>query len=131
MKVSAETLAVVERALYFGEISDGSFDPTILPVLRLWGFGGPKYRVPGDDELKATLTLVDYRKVHVNKAESTVYLEESGMGIELGAIAKGYAVDSMADIMRTRGYFVHHKRRGKRLRRGREARHDPVERGSH
>lgn len=103
VKVSAEALAVVKRALYFGEISDGSFDPTIFPVMRLWGFGGPQFRVPADDEIKAVLSLVDYRRVHVDEAQSTVYLEEKGMALDLGAIAKGYAVDRMAGIMRSQG----------------------------
>ncbi|HHW18817.1 MAG TPA: FAD:protein FMN transferase [Firmicutes bacterium] len=103
VKVSPDTLFVIQRAVYFAEISDGAFDPTVLPLMKLWGFGSGSYRVPRDDEIKEALKLVDYRKIRINAEESTVYLEEKGMGIDLGAIAKGYAVDKMAEILRKEG----------------------------
>ena len=103
VKVSAETLSVVERALHFAAISGGSFDPTIFPVMRLWGFGGPESRVPAPDEIAQALVLVDYTKVQVDRAGSTMFLTGKGMAMDLGAIGKGFAVDRMAEVMRKEG----------------------------
>jgi thiamine biosynthesis lipoprotein len=103
VKVSPETYEVIDRALYFAAISDGAFDPTIFPIMRLWGFGDPKQRVPSKAEIESALPLVDYRKVELNPREGTVFVKEKSMAVDLGAIAKGYAVDRMAAIMREVG----------------------------
>lgn len=103
VKVSSETYQVIERALYFAEISAGSFDPTIFPVTQLWGIGGPQARVPSPDEIRGALALVDYRKVRLDPTEGSVFLTEKGMALDLGAIAKGYAVDQMAAVIRSLG----------------------------
>ena len=49
------------------------------------------------------LSLVDYRKVIIDEEKKTVFLEKQGMGLDLGGIAKGYAVDKMADILKQEG----------------------------
>ncbi len=102
VEVSRDTLYVVERALYFAQITGGAFDPTILPVMSLWGFGKPTASVPRPSELADALKLVDYRKVLVDSESSTVFVTDYGMGLDLGGIAKGYAVDKMAEVMRTK-----------------------------
>jgi len=89
--VSPETLEVIERALYFSRLSDGALDITIGPAFRLWNFREPK--IPDGRSLRETLKRVDYRKIRVDRSRSSVFLEESGMELDLGAIAKGYAVD--------------------------------------
>ncbi len=99
VEVSPDTLYVVERALYFANITGGAFDPTILPVMSLWGFGQETKRVPGPQEIRQALHLVDYTKVQVNPDDSTIYIAERGMAIDLGGIAKGYAVDKMVEVM--------------------------------
>lgn len=103
VKVSQDTLYLVQRAIYFAQISDGAFDPTILPVMKLWGFGQEEQQVPSKNELKKVLDLVDYRKVQIDTGNGTVFLPKKGMGLDLGAIAKGYAVDKMAEILRNEG----------------------------
>ncbi len=103
VKVSPETFEVVDRVLYFASISDGAFDPTIFPVMRLWGFGDPQQRVPAGPEIERALALVDFRKVQMNPQDSTIFIEDRGMAVDLGAIAKGYAVDRMSAIMREEG----------------------------
>ncbi len=100
VEVSPDTMYVVERALYFAQITDGAFDPTILPVMSLWGFGTPAASVPKPAELQDALKLVDYKKIYVNSDDGTVFVSEYGMGLDLGGIAKGYAVDKMAQVMR-------------------------------
>jgi thiamine biosynthesis lipoprotein len=100
VKVNGEFLSVLEQSLEFGKVSDGSFDVTIGPVIRLWGFGGENPKVPAPDKLKAALKLVGYQKVRVNRAKSTVFLPEAGMLLDLGAVAKGYAVDRAGEALR-------------------------------
>jgi thiamine biosynthesis lipoprotein len=101
VSVSPETLEVVERALYFSRLSGGAFDVTIGPVFRLWNFGEGK--VPEAKTLQENLKKVDYRKVKVDRIKSSVYLEGRGMSLDLGAIAKGYAVDRACSVLRKEG----------------------------
>ncbi|MBE3518865.1 MAG: FAD:protein FMN transferase [Firmicutes bacterium] len=103
VKVSPDTLEVVDRALYFARISDGAFDPTVLPLVKLWNVGGENPRVPQEEEIRNALALVDYRKVLVDRENSTIFLEAPGMGLDLGGIAKGYAVDKIVSVLRKNG----------------------------
>ena len=103
VKVSDDTLAVIQTALYFAEISGGVFDPTILPVSRLWAAAREQAQLPAREEVAAALELVDYRLVQLDPDAGTVFLPAKGMGLDLGAIAKGYAVEKMAEILRASG----------------------------
>jgi len=100
-QVSPETLEVIERALYFSRLSGGAFDITIGPVFRLWNFREGK--IPEEKSLQENLKKVDYRKIKVDRAKSSVYLESRGMELDLGAIAKGYAVDRASAALRKEG----------------------------
>lgn len=104
-EVSAETAELIEFALDLCESTDGALDITIYPVLRAWGFtvdSDPdyEYRVLGDDEISELLPLVDYEKADIS--ENTVTLDE-GMMLDLGAVAKGYTSDRIADFLREKG----------------------------
>ncbi|NWF56932.1 MAG: FAD:protein FMN transferase [Syntrophaceae bacterium] len=101
VRVSPETLEVIERALYFSRLSEGAFDITIGPVFRLWNFREGK--VPGEPVLKENLARVDYRKIKIDRASSAVGLEDPRMELDLGAIAKGYAVDRACEVLKGRG----------------------------
>lgn len=103
VKVSADTLYLVRTAIEYGEMTDGAFDITITPAVRLWGFYDKEYRVPGEDELAGVLPLIDYRMITVDDTAQTVFLEKEGMGIDLGGIAKGFAVREMYNLLRSRG----------------------------
>lgn len=99
--VSPETLEVIERALYFSHLSGGAFDVTIGPVFRLWNFKDG--RVPEERRLRENLRLVNYRKIKVDRLRSTVFLQSQGMDLDLGAIAKGYAMDRAFAVLQKRG----------------------------
>jgi thiamine biosynthesis lipoprotein len=101
IRVSPETLGVIERALYFSRLSEGSLDVTVGPVFRLWNFREGK--IPGEGVLKENLERVDYRKIKIDRARSTVFLEGPRMELDLGAIAKGYAVDRACEVLKKRG----------------------------
>jgi thiamine biosynthesis lipoprotein len=98
VKVSGDLIAVLERALYYAELSGGAFDPTVGPLVKLWGIGTDTARIPGEGEIRAALSLVNWRDVLINREEGTVFLRRPGMAIDLGAIAKGYAADEAAAL---------------------------------
>lgn len=96
VQVSEETFQVVKRALYYADLSGGKFDPTIGPVVDLWGIGTDDARVPDQSEIDLALDLVDYNKVILDESALTVYLQLEGMSLDLGGIAKGYVADQLA-----------------------------------
>ncbi len=101
VKVSPDTLGVVERAIYISEISGGAFDPTVGTETRMWDFH--KRIRPSDADIQKNLSLVNFRDIVVNRNESTVFLRRKGMMMDLGGIAKGYAADLALASLRRAG----------------------------
>lgn len=101
VSVSAETLDLIEKAISVATISEGAFDPTIGPQIRLWDF--VKKARPSDDEIRKNRILVNYRNVHVDKKNATVFLKKKGMLLDLGGIAKGYAADLAVESLKQSG----------------------------
>lgn len=97
--VHADLVELVSIALKYAEASGGAFDPTIGPLVKLWGIGSDSARVPTRPEIDAVLPLVDYRDLSVDRPASTVYLRRTGMRLDLGAAAKGYAADELVEIL--------------------------------
>jgi thiamine biosynthesis lipoprotein len=100
IKVSEETYFIIERSLDYSDMSKGRFDITIEPLVVLWDIGGEGARIPAQSEIDAVLPLVDYKKIELDKVNRTVYLPEIEMGIDLGAIAKGYAADEVIRLLK-------------------------------
>ena len=88
--VSDDTFELIREAVVYCAESQGRFDITIAPLSLLWGVTSENPVVPETAEIEALLPLVDYRKILLNETEHTVFLQESGMAIDLGGIAKGY-----------------------------------------
>lgn len=103
--VSADTLTVLLAAVDAGARSGGLLDVTVGPLLDLWRFtadGEP--RVPEASAIAGARALVDYRQLIVDPARRTARLAKHGMGLDLGGIAKGYAVDAAVRVMRQAGF---------------------------
>ena len=100
VEVNPETLSVLRSALEFAELSDGAFDPTVAPLLQVWGFGEDSPTVPTDEELVQARELVNYRLVEMDLDKGTVFLPVVGMQLDLGGIAKGYIVDQGQKLAR-------------------------------
>ena len=98
--VSKDTFDLIEKAKEYCNITEGAFDITIAPVVKAWGFTEEVKRVPTDEEIQQKLQLVDNNKLHIDKQNSTVYLENENMSIDLGGIAKGYASDKVNEILK-------------------------------
>lgn len=99
--VSEETADIIEKSLKISEISDGSLDITIYPVVELWGFTGGNYRVPEDSEIKEALNFVGYDKISLQ--ENSVVKDDPNVQIDLGATAKGYIGDKVAQAVKNAG----------------------------
>ncbi len=100
VNVSKDTFDLIEKAKEYCNITEGAFDITIAPVVKAWGFTEEVKRVPSDEEIQQKLQLVDNNKLHIDKQNSTVYLEYENMSIDLGGIAKGYASDKVNEILK-------------------------------
>lgn len=103
VKVHEDTFYVIQKALEYSRLTDGIFDITIYPIVKLWEINSENPRVPTQEEINSKLELVDYRRLALNENEMTVYLEKEGMGVDLGAIAKGYAADEAVRILKEAG----------------------------
>ncbi len=97
---SAAVRDVLVRSLYWARACDGAFDPTIGSLTRLWNFPDAS-SAPDSAAIDSVLALVDYRDVYID--DSGVRLLRSGMHIDLGASAKGYAVDQAVEQLRAAG----------------------------
>ena len=102
--ISTDTKCVLERAHYLSELSDGAFDVTILPILRLWERSACIGKVPTDAEIRRALELVNYQNIAVEN--SYIKFRKAGMGITMAGVAKGYAVDKAIEALK-RGNIKH------------------------
>src|SRR5207302_10058285 len=93
VKVSDELFTVLSKAQEVSKLSDGAFDVTVGPVVRLWRLARRTQRLPDADDLKKALELVGYKNVKLDAKARTVQLLKPGMRLDLGGIAKGYAAD--------------------------------------
>jgi len=96
-----EIVDVVRLALQIARDSDGAFDITVAPLIELWGFYGKSPRIPGEDEIKACLSKIGYQYLVLNGA--TLQKSKSDVQIELGGIAKGYAVSQAVKVLKAAG----------------------------
>ena len=129
VEVSQDFFVVLKTALDFARLTGGAFDPTVGPLVKLWGFG-KEPRVPSQEEIAAAKKLVGWQNVLIDQnraadaspkeleapasndkgsqdqnpaAGPTVRFTKSGVRLDLGAIAKGYAADCLVEILRERG----------------------------
>ena len=103
--VSARTAAVTALALEVAAGSGGAFDPTVGPLVELWGFGeGPRPdRVPTGEELAAARQFVGYQKLHARREPPALRKDLPGLRVTLSAVAKGHGVDRVAERLEAAG----------------------------
>jgi len=105
--LSPEVETVLLAALQLSEQSDGAFSPLIGPLMETWGFGkeGAPPAVPTPDQLQRAIIISDWRALcfSTNSKPATLALPRKGMKLDLGAIAKGYAVDLAFERLQQEG----------------------------
>jgi len=103
LTVSEDLFAVLRLSETYSELSEGAFDITVGPLTWLWRKARRLGRLPSDAERKAALLRVGQDKVHLLPAKRAVRLDRADMALDLGGIAKGYAVDRALDVLRAHG----------------------------
>jgi thiamine biosynthesis lipoprotein len=101
--VSMDLFRILQEAEKYSRLSDGAFDVSIGPVVRLWRKARKTGQLPSADEIKNALELVNYRNIQLNPVGRTVRLLLIGMLLDLGGIAKGYAADAALEVLRQHG----------------------------
>ncbi len=100
-RVDARTLAVAEAGLAYAEMTGGALDPTVLPLMRFWGFMGQRDVLPRPGDLGPVLERVGYRQALIRDGQ--VGLRQAGGELDFGGIAKGYGVDRAVAQLRRGG----------------------------
>ncbi|WP_315117945.1 FAD:protein FMN transferase [uncultured Clostridium sp.] len=103
VKVSDDTLNVIKKSLYYSSLSEGAFDVTVGPLVNIWGIGTDHARVPSEKEIKEKLSLINYKDIEIDEKNESIKLKRNGQGIDLGAIAKGYAADKVKEVLAEEG----------------------------
>jgi thiamine biosynthesis lipoprotein len=101
--VSKDLYVVLAKAQEVSRLSDGAFDVTVGPVVRLWRRARRTRKMPDREKLAAALALVGYRNVTLDPKARTVQLAKPGMLLDLGGIAKGYTGDAVLALLKERG----------------------------
>lgn len=98
VEVSEETYDLLEEANHFAQITGGVFDPTIGPLVSLWGIGTEDEQIPTEEEIEETLDKIDYKEIEFQE-DNKIFLTDEEMSLDLGAIAKGYAADYVINYL--------------------------------
>ena len=103
--LSEETAQVIELSLAISRLTDGAFDVSVGPLVELWGFGATMRgeRIPSEDQVRESMTLVGYENIRLRRTPPAVSKQIPGLRIDLSAVAKGYAVDALAEILKQQG----------------------------
>ncbi len=103
VRVEPELFQLLQTCKSLYELTDGAFDPTVTPLLRLWGFVEKQFRVPDAEAIEATLQRVGMDLVLLEPEGCWVYYALPGVELSFGAIGKGWAVAQCVRILRELG----------------------------
>lgn len=103
VKVSAELLEILVAAEDISEKTEGAFDITVGPAVRLWREARKTGKLPNAEALERARRLIGWRMVKIDRAAGTVRLERAGMLLDLGGIAKGFAAERAVRVLKERG----------------------------
>ena len=101
VQVHEETMELIQKGLYYSQVSGGGFDITVGNLTSLWDFSQENPAVPKDSDIQNALASIDYRNVEVSG--NTVSLKNPQTHIDLGGIAKGYIADKMKEYLIEQG----------------------------
>ena len=102
LMVSNDFLYVLSKALYYCNLSNGSYDITVGPLVKLWGFSNLDTQyVPTNKDVNVALSKVGYHKISFN---NNYLIKSDNVEIDLNSIAKGYAVDKIAELLENNNY---------------------------
>lgn len=104
-KISPEFAKVARFALEISRFSEGAFDPTLGPLINLWGFGEKTgdHVVPDENTLRSTMAKIGWKHLKVSDANELIK-DAPEIALDLGGVAKGYGVDRMIEALRAHGF---------------------------
>ena len=102
-RVSEDLFRVLAASQELSLKTDGAFDVTLGPVIRLWREQRREGRLPNADALREASGRSGFRKLHLDVERREVLLDQAGMQIDVGGIAKGYTADAALAVLRERG----------------------------
>jgi FAD:protein FMN transferase len=102
-KTSQEVIDLLLISKKYWQDSEGGFDVTVGPLLKLWGFYKSQGHLPKPEELQEALAKVGFNKLEINETEQTVHFTVPGMSVDFGGIGKGLALDRAAEVLRSQG----------------------------
>ena len=101
--VSEDLQEALRQGLQLASLTDGLFDPTVGPLVKLWGIGSDKAHVPAQEQIRSALRLVGWRDVVLDERAKTVALRRPGMTLDFGALLKGFAAVETGRILSSHG----------------------------
>ena len=104
--VSQELFDLLSACLEYSRESEGAFDITVGPLMKVWGFYKGSGRLPHRAEVEAALQKVGYQHIHLDPATRTVRFDRPGVEMDPGGIGKGYAVDRIVGVLEREGIQV-------------------------
>ncbi|TET64819.1 FAD:protein FMN transferase [Candidatus Aerophobetes bacterium] len=99
--LSPQTTQIIQEAIKFSEMTEGAFDITCRPLINLWKRAKKEAKIPTLQEIEEAKELVSYKKIALE--DDLVKFQQPGMQIDLGGIAKGWAVDKAIQALKKRG----------------------------
>jgi len=106
VKVSAELFQILSDCLKYSRQSDGAFDITVGPLMKVWGFYKGEGVLPRPADVTDALTRVGHRHVRLDAAARSIQFDRSGLELDPGGIGKGYAVDRMVEVLQRSGVHI-------------------------
>ncbi len=103
VQISQSTYEVLQRSIEFSELTNGAFDVTVGPLVELFRKAKSEQVLPDQDEITEARSRVGFEKLKLDDQNGTVQFTVEGMRLDLGGIAKGYAVDKAVETMQSRG----------------------------
>ncbi|MBI3281566.1 MAG: FAD:protein FMN transferase [Acidobacteria bacterium] len=103
VQVSQELFSLLQACMQYSRLSEGAFDITVGPLMKVWGFYKGSGRFPHRAEVKGALARVGYEKLILDPQTRSVRFRRPGMEIDPGGIGKGYAVDRIVEVLKENG----------------------------
>jgi thiamine biosynthesis lipoprotein len=101
--VSQDFCEALRQGLELASLTDGLFDPTVGPLVKLWRVGSDKAHIPSPAQIHSALRLIGWRDVVLDEQKKTVTLRRTGMTLDFGALLKGFAAVEAGRILSARG----------------------------
>lgn len=103
LKLSGEAFELISKAIEYGLKTGGVFDITVKPLIDIWTEAKAKGKIPPESEIKAAIDKIGAKDVVLDNSASTISFRKPGMAIDLGGVAKGYAVDEAMKTLKANG----------------------------